>query len=62
MPVLAILFVFGAHETSRIFPGSFAPLVFDAFVFALFGAFAIHRFGLLSATPPDATGESMTVR
>ena len=60
MPVLAILFVFGAHETSRIFPGSSIPLIIDSFVFGLFGSFAIHRFGLLSATSPDTTG--VTVR
>ena len=62
MPVLAILFMFGAHETAKIFPGSSAPLVFDAFVFVVFGGFTIHRFGLLSATMPEAAGESMTAR
>jgi len=62
MPTLAILFVFGAHETARIFPGSYLPLVLDALVFALFGGFTIHRFGLLNATAPEAAGEGMTVR
>ncbi len=35
MPALAILFVFGAHETARIFPGSAMLLIFDAVVFVL---------------------------
>jgi O-antigen/teichoic acid export membrane protein len=54
MPALAILFVFGAHETAKIFPGSTIPLIFDAVAFVMLGGFCIHRFGLLSATEYEA--------
>ncbi len=62
MPALAILFVFGAHIITELFPVSAVPLIFNALVFAVFGSFAIRRFGLLSAIPAEAVGEGIAVR
>jgi O-antigen/teichoic acid export membrane protein len=63
MPSLAVLLVFGAHATAEIFPGSsIVPLGIDAVVFALFGGFAIHHFGLLSAAVPRAVDDGITLR
>jgi O-antigen/teichoic acid export membrane protein len=61
MPSLAILFVFGAKMTGDILPGHSLPLVVDAGIFALFGGFAIHHFGLLSLPSAEAVGERVTV-
>jgi len=62
MPGLAALFVFGAHATVEIFPGSLVPLAVDGLIFALFGGFCIRYFGLLNVTPPATVGDSITVR
>jgi len=61
MPSLAILFVFGAHMTGELLPGHTLPLVVDAVVFGLFGAFAIHHFGLLRLPSAEIVGERITV-
>ena len=63
MPSLAILFVFGAHMTGELLPGPFrCRSVVDAVIFALFGGFAIHHFGLLDALPSaEIVGERITV-
>lgn len=61
MPSLAILFVFGAHMTGELLPGHTLPLVVDAVVFAAFGAFAIHHFGLLRLPSAEIVGERITV-
>ena len=60
IPALAVLFVFGAHAAAEFIPGGYAPLILDAFVFALFGTFAIRRFGLLNAVPAPAIREEMS--
>jgi O-antigen/teichoic acid export membrane protein len=60
MPALAILFVFGARTTAELISNGSVSLVLDGLVFAVFGGFAIRRFGLLTATP--AVGDAVTVR
>jgi len=61
MPSLAILFVFGAHVTEGLVHGSSLPLIVDAAVFALFGAFAVRHFGLLTLPSVEVVGERVTV-
>jgi O-antigen/teichoic acid export membrane protein len=61
MPSLAILFVFGAKMTGDLLPGHSLPLVVDAGIFALFGGFAIHHFGLLNLPSVEAVGERVMV-
>jgi O-antigen/teichoic acid export membrane protein len=62
MPALAILFVFAARTTAGLIPNGSAPLVIDAVAFALFGGFAVRRFGLLSATPVLTVSGAMSLR
>jgi O-antigen/teichoic acid export membrane protein len=57
IPTLAVLLVFGAHETAQLIPNGPVPLILDALAFALFGSFAIRRFALFSALPARAAGE-----
>jgi len=61
MPSLAALFVFGTHMTGQLLPGHSLPLVADAVIFALFGGYAIHHFGLLSLPSAEIVGERITV-
>jgi O-antigen/teichoic acid export membrane protein len=61
MPSMAILFVFGAHATAEILPGT-ASLVIDGLVFALFSGFTIRQFDLFGATPANAVVNGITVR
>ncbi len=61
MPSLAVLFVFGAHMTGELIPGHSLPLVVDAGIFAVFGAYAIHHFGLLRLPSAEIVGERITV-
>ncbi|HEY6258985.1 MAG TPA: polysaccharide biosynthesis protein [Xanthobacteraceae bacterium] len=56
IPALAGLFVLGAQATAHFLAGGTVPLVIDALAFALFSAFAVHRFGLLSAIAGDSVG------
>jgi O-antigen/teichoic acid export membrane protein len=51
IPALALLFVLGAFATAKLIPHGHAALIVDAIAFAICGGFAIHRFGLLHATP-----------
>jgi len=62
IPALAIVFVFGARGLAEFMPSVAAPLILDAIVFALFGGFAIHRFGLLSLVPHGVVGREMPAR
>jgi O-antigen/teichoic acid export membrane protein len=62
MPALAVLFVFGAHTTAELIPSDSVPLVLDGLAFALFGGFAIRRFGLLAAVPAVALGDAVPAR
>jgi O-antigen/teichoic acid export membrane protein len=62
MPALAVLFVFGAHTTAELIPNGSMPLVLDGLAFALFGGFAVRRFGLLNATPAVALGNAVPAR
>ena len=62
MPALAVLFVFGAHTTAELMPHDSVPLVLDGLAFALLGAFAVRRFGLLNATPAVALGNAVPAR
>jgi len=61
MPALAVLFLFGAHATAELFGGGTMTLLADAVVFALFGGFAVRRFGLLSAIPAATVGGGIAV-
>ncbi len=51
IPALAVVFILGSRVAAGFAHSGNALLVFDAVVFALFGAFAIRRFGLLNAVP-----------
>jgi O-antigen/teichoic acid export membrane protein len=62
MPALAVLFVFSAHTAAAFVPDGSVPLVLDGLAFALFGGFAIHRFGLLTATPAVSLGNAVPAR
>ncbi len=54
MPSLAVLFVFGAHTTAELLPGSVAGACSSMpSIFAMFGGFAIRHFGLLNLPSTD---------
>jgi O-antigen/teichoic acid export membrane protein len=47
MPVLAILFVFGAHAIADLVPSLVPRLILDVIIFVMVTGFAIRHFGLL---------------
>jgi O-antigen/teichoic acid export membrane protein len=56
MPSLAMLFIFGARMTADLIPTGPVPLTVDALAFALLGAFAVRRFGLLDEAAESVSG------
>jgi O-antigen/teichoic acid export membrane protein len=61
MPVLAALFVFGAHAAADLVPGRTLILFVDAAIFAVCSGFAIRHFGLLNLPSGDVIPGSATV-
>lgn len=61
MPMLAALFVFGAHAAAELVTGRTLVLFVDAAIFAVCGGFAIRHFGLLNLPSGDVIPESATV-
>jgi len=59
IPVLAALFVLGAHVMANFVRGTDVTLILDAAVFVLFGSLAIRRFDVLSAVPTVAIGDKV---
>ncbi len=60
MPSLAILSVFGARVAQVFLPGHSLQLVADAAIFAVFGGYAIHHFGLLNLPSTEVVGDRVT--
>jgi O-antigen/teichoic acid export membrane protein len=60
IPALALLFVVGAKMTGGVLPGRLVPLTVDGVIFALFGFFAVHRFGVLNAVRADAASQRIS--
>ena len=47
-------------DAGQFLPGHSLPLVVDAAIFAVFGGFAIHHFGLLSLPSAEVVGDRVT--